>query len=72
LLGPTIADHLCQQQLISAATAVSQAVDGCLDIANTSSQDSRLLKSLGLAANGVGNALDDLIKHIKQVSNVLF
>ena len=70
LLGPTIADHSCQEQLINSATAVSRAVDGCVDIVNTTSQDPNLLKALGLAAGGVENALDDLIKHIKQVDAI--
>ena len=68
MVGPTIANPSCQEQLIDSAKEVSQAVDGCLEATQLATSDPNLLKALGDAAKGVGNALNDLLSHIKMVS----
>ena len=68
VVGPTIANPTCQEQLIDSAKEVSQAVDGCLEATQLATSDQDLLKALADAANGVGNALNNLLNHIKTVS----
>ena len=68
MVGPTIANPSCQEQLIDSAKEVSQAVDGCLEATQLATMDPNLLKALGDAANGVGNALSNLLNHIKMVN----
>lgn len=68
VVGPTISNPSCQEQLVEAAQEVSQSVEGCVGASEKATTDSNLLQLLGDAAAAVGAALDDLVNHIKQVS----
>ncbi|XP_076808289.1 talin-2-like isoform X3 [Clavelina lepadiformis] len=65
VVGPSISNPTCQEQLIDAAREVSQAVDGCVEASQLATNDPDLMRALGDAATGVGKALNDLINHIK-------
>lgn len=71
VVGPTIANPTCQEQLIESAKEVSQSVGGCLEATQLATSDPNLLRLLGDAASGVGNALNDLMNHIKFVSPLI-
>jgi len=69
VVGPTISNPSCQEQLVEAAQEVSQSVEGCVGASEKATTDSNLLQLLGDAAAAVGAALDDLVNHIKQGSD---
>uniref|UniRef100_H2ZQQ0 FERM domain-containing protein n=1 Tax=Ciona savignyi TaxID=51511 RepID=H2ZQQ0_CIOSA len=65
VVGPTIYNPSCKEQLIDAAREVSHSVDGCLESTRVATNDPNLLQALGDAASNVGKALNDLINHIR-------
>uniref|UniRef100_F6WWU2 Talin-2 n=1 Tax=Ciona intestinalis TaxID=7719 RepID=F6WWU2_CIOIN len=67
VVGPTISNPSCKEQLIDAAREVSQSVEGCLESTQIATGDPDLLRALGDAASNVTQALNDLINHIKMV-----
>ena len=67
VVAPTISNPSCQEQLIDAAREVSEAVDGCVESSQLATSDGSILAALGAAATNVGQALNDLINHIKRV-----
>ncbi|XP_018673450.2 talin-2 isoform X2 [Ciona intestinalis] len=70
VVGPTISNPSCKEQLIDAAREVSQSVEGCLESTQIATGDPDLLRALGDAASNVTQALNDLINHIKMGSEV--
>jgi len=66
VVAPTIADPLCQDQLMEAARDVAKSVEGCVsECRDVCSRDDNSLQELGGAAQDVTKALNDLLNHIK-------
>ena len=65
VVAPTIADPLCQDQLMEAARDVAKSVEGCVSTCREVCRDDYSLSELGAAAGDVTKALNDLLNHIK-------
>jgi len=66
VVAPTIADPLCQDQLMEAARDVAKSVEGCVsECRDVCSRDDNSLQELGGAAQDVTKALNDLLNQIK-------
>lgn len=66
VVAPTIADPMCQEQLVEAAKEVAKSVQGCVSTCNdVGHNDEASLRELGGSASDVTRALNDLLNHVK-------
>ena len=66
VVAPTIADPMCQEQLVEAAKEVAKNVQGCVATCNeVGYHDDHSLRELGSSASDVTRALNDLLNHVK-------
>ncbi len=65
VVAPTVADPLCQEQLVEAAREVARSVEGCVTTCNEVAKDEVALKELGQSAADVTRALNELLNHVK-------
>ncbi|XP_045080973.1 talin-2a isoform X1 [Coregonus clupeaformis] len=66
VVSPTISSPVCQGQLIEAGKLVDRSVEGCVQACLSSTVDGELLKQVSAAASVVGQALGDLLDHVRQ------
>ncbi|CAG02348.1 unnamed protein product, partial [Tetraodon nigroviridis] len=82
VVSPTISSPVCQEQLIEAGKLVDRSVESCIQACLSATEDGELLKQVGLqiyakrflflivrvsaAASVVGQALEDLLQHVRQ------
>ncbi|XP_041426896.1 talin-1 isoform X2 [Xenopus laevis] len=66
VVAPTISSPVCQEQLLEAGKQVAKSVEGCVEASEAAVEDPELLKSVGVAASGVTQALNNLLQHIKK------
>ena len=65
MVSPTISSPVCQEQLIEAGKLVDRSVEGCVQACLSATTDGELLKQVGAAAGVVGQALGDLLQHVR-------
>ena len=68
MVGPTISQTACQEQLIEAAKLVAKSMDTTVFAARSACSDGRLVQDLGQVASAVSLALNHLLQHIKKAS----
>uniref|UniRef100_H3CSI7 Talin 2a n=1 Tax=Tetraodon nigroviridis TaxID=99883 RepID=H3CSI7_TETNG len=66
VVSPTISSPVCQEQLIEAGKLVDRSVESCIQACLSATEDGELLKQVSAAASVVGQALEDLLQHVRQ------
>nr|XP_032800405.1 talin-2-like isoform X4 [Petromyzon marinus] len=66
VVGPTIRSPACQEQLMEAGKLVARAVEGCVQASQDATEEEELLRQVGEAATAVTQALNDLLRHVRQ------
>ena len=69
MVSPTISSPVCQEQLIEAGKLVDRSVEGCVQACLSATTDGELLKQVGAAAGVVGQALGDLLQHVRHYAS---
>lgn len=69
VVSPTISSPVCQEQLVEAGKLVDRSVETCLKACRSASDDSELLKQVATAAGVVGQALSDLLQHVRHYAS---
>ncbi|XP_056907754.1 talin-2 isoform X3 [Takifugu flavidus] len=69
VVSPTISSPVCQEQLVEAGKLVDRSVETCVKACRSASDDSELLKQVATAAGVVGQALNDLLQHVRHYAS---
>ncbi|XP_030270226.1 talin-2 isoform X2 [Sparus aurata] len=69
VVSPTISSPVCQEQLIEAGKLVDRSVESCVQACLSATEDGELLKQVSAAASVVGQALGDLLQHVRQYTS---
>lgn len=69
VVSPTISSPVCQEQLVEAGKLVDRSVETCVKACRSASDDSELLKQVAAAAGVVGQALSDLLQHVRHYAS---
>ncbi|XP_010889527.3 talin-2a isoform X1 [Esox lucius] len=69
VVSPTISSPVCQEQLIEAGKLVDRSVEGCVQACLSATEDGELLKQVSAAASVVGQALGDLLEHVRHYAS---
>lgn len=69
MVSPTISSPVCQEQLVEAGKLVDRSVETCVKACRSASDDSELLKQVATAAGVVGQALNDLLQHVRHYAS---
>ncbi|XP_028257235.1 talin-2 isoform X2 [Parambassis ranga] len=69
VVSPTISSPVCQEQLIEAGKLVDRSVESCVQACLSATEDGELLKQVSAAASVVGQALEDLLQHVRQYTS---
>uniref|UniRef100_A0A668ADE9 Talin 2a n=1 Tax=Myripristis murdjan TaxID=586833 RepID=A0A668ADE9_9TELE len=69
VVSPTISSPVCQEQLIEAGKLVDRSVESCVQACLSATEDGELLKQVSAAASVVGQALNDLLQHVRQYTS---
>ncbi|KAM3877369.1 talin-2 [Diretmus argenteus] len=69
VVSPTISSPVCQEQLIEAGKLVDRSVESCVQACLSATEDGELLKQVSAAASVVGQALGDLLQHVRQYAS---
>lgn len=69
VVSPTISSPVCQEQLVEAGKLVDRSVETCVKACRSASDDSELLKQVATAAGVVGQALSDLLQHVRHYAS---
>nr|A0A3G2LGI8.1 RecName: Full=Talin [Oscarella pearsei]AYN71349.1 talin [Oscarella pearsei] len=67
IVASTITNPLCQEQLINSAKQVAGAVEGTVSSAQNACSDDDALRELGMSATKVTDALQDLLRYIRDI-----
>lgn len=69
VVSPTISSPVCQEQLVEAGKLVDRSVETCVKACRSASDDGELLKQVSTAAGVVGQALSDLLQHVRHYAS---
>uniref|UniRef100_H3CSI9 Talin 2 n=1 Tax=Tetraodon nigroviridis TaxID=99883 RepID=H3CSI9_TETNG len=69
VVSPTISSPVCQEQLVEAGKLVDRSVETCVKACRSASDDGELLKQVSAAAGVVGQALSDLLQHVRHYAS---
>lgn len=69
VVSPTISSPVCQEQLVEAGKLVDRSVETCVKACRSANDDGELLKQVATAAGVVGQALNDLLQHVRHYAS---
>ncbi|XP_046890081.1 talin-2 isoform X2 [Hypomesus transpacificus] len=69
VVSPTISSPVCQEQLVEAGKLVDRSVEACVQACLSATDDGEVLKQVSAAAGVVGQALSDLLQHVRHYAS---